>query len=46
MCDVVANFAVVWWVDESRYRGGIPSAYAAIGTPLRFIDTDILRVED
>jgi predicted ester cyclase len=39
------DFAVVRWVAESRYRGGIPGAYAAIGTSLRFTGTDILRIE-
>jgi predicted ester cyclase len=42
---VDGDFAVVRWVAESRYRGGIPGAYAAIGTPLRFTGTDILRIE-
>lgn len=39
------NFVVLRWVAVARYRGGIPGAYAAIGTPLRFTGTDILRIE-
>ncbi|MFN3437438.1 MAG: ester cyclase [Acidovorax sp.] len=39
------DFAVLRWVAEGRYRGGIPGASAPIGTPLRFTGTDILRIE-
>lgn len=39
------DFAVLRWVAVGRYRGGIPGAYAPIGTPLRFTGTDILRIE-
>ena len=40
------DFAVIRWVAVGRYRGGIPGAHAAVGTPLRFTGTDILRIED
>ncbi|CAN7485443.1 ester cyclase [Acidovorax sp. LjRoot66] len=39
------DFAVLRWVAVGRYRGGIPGAYAPVGTPLRFTGTDILRIE-
>lgn len=42
---VDGDFVVLRWVAEGHYRGGIPGAYAAVGTPLRFTGTDILRIE-
>lgn len=42
---VDGDFVVIRWVATGRYRGGIPGAYATVGTPLRFTGTDILRIE-
>jgi len=39
------DFAVLRWVAEGRYRGGIPGTHAPVGTALRFTGTDILRIE-
>ena len=42
---VDGDFVVIRWVAVGRYRGGIPSAAAPVGTPLRFTGTDILRTK-
>ncbi|MFZ6781246.1 ester cyclase [Undibacterium sp. Ji83W] len=42
---VDGNFAVLRWEATGNYGGGIPGAGAAVGTPLKFTGTDILRIE-
>jgi predicted ester cyclase len=34
------------WVGRGRYRGGMPGAAAAAGTPVRFGGIDLLRARD
>lgn len=40
------DFLIGRWRADGHYVGGFPGATAAVGTPVAFTGTDILRLRD